>query len=181
LGNKKVHLGKLLNDGGILHSAIPHFEKAIELDAVNIKAMNNWGHCELIISILENDASVAISLLESGKKRLTQVIQLDPAHDAAFYNLGLIDIELAKRENVKKTKETILSIAILNLEAANNLAPKISDYDISRAYALLGNDEQAVNWLKKWLDAGNAWDSASFTEDFDLLKDNPAFSGLFKN
>lgn len=179
LGNKYLVLGKVQNNPETLQASIASFEKAVQLDAANIKAMNNWSNCEMTLSLFQENGASALKLLNTAKSRLEHIISLEPIHSSAWYNLGLIDIEFAKRNNGDEIK-TFLASAVVNFQKAESLQQGMSIYEISRAYALMGDHIQAIKWLKEWLDNGNSWDSAIFPEDFDKIKNQSEFKQLIK-
>ncbi|PPL02465.1 tetratricopeptide repeat protein [Parapedobacter indicus] len=177
LGNKYLILAKLEKDNLMFITARTHLQMALELDSSNVRAMNNLGHCELTIAVNEENPEIAHSVIQTAKSRLEKVLQLDPNHKAAWSNLGYVDMELAKRSS-DGDRIALLESAITNLKKANEFDPDSVIYDLARAYALLGNQKVSIKYLHDWLTKGNNWSAASFTEDFENVKDVPDFKFL---
>jgi tetratricopeptide (TPR) repeat protein len=178
LGNKYSQLGNFLQDPEILKSAVKMFEEAISFDASHIQAMNNAAHMELALSLYEEKDEVAVEQLTLVAVKLEKLLQLDPAHGNAWYNLGLLHLELANRNGGKNTQE-LLKKGVDELTKAEALKPGLSTFDLARAYALIGDKAETLHWLGKWLSTGkNKWENASFKEDFNKLLEDADFKAL---
>jgi len=89
-----------------------------------------------------------------------------------WYNLGLANIELTKR-NIGDKNELINS-GIIQLNQAELLKPNLGAYDLARAYAVKGESENTIKWLSKWKSYPDyVLETISNEADFDSLKDEP--------
>jgi hypothetical protein len=178
LANRYLLFGKKLDDSAMLMRASECYNKALELDASNISAMTNWGHCELVQTYFKESVKEKLVLLESAKLRLEHVIGIDSTHAMAWYNLGLVFIDLAKFDE-SGNKKALLSEAIRNLQRMEVLEPKQASYDLARAYALLGDEALAIKWLKEWkTDPEASWNRIHAQNDFEGLKELAEFKQL---
>lgn len=181
LGNKYHQLGQATGDQEQLKTALQQFELAVQLDASHIRAMNNAAHTELSLSLYEKDDAKATQQLNGITVKLDKVLELDPSHEHAWYNLGLLHLELAKRNGGINT-QYLLDKAAAGLHKAEAMQPGLGNFDLARAYALMGNKPESIEWLKKWQEhSQRKWESASFKEDFDNLKDDQDFIVLTAN
>ncbi len=178
LGNKYSQLGNFLQDAEILKTAVKMFEEAISLDTSHIQAMNNVAHTELALSLYEEKDEVAVEQLTVIAVKLEKLLQLNPTHGTAWYNLGLLHIEQAKRNGGKNTQE-FLKKGVDDLTKAEALVPGLSTFDLARAYALIGDKSETLDWIGRWLSTGkNKWENTGFKEDFNQLLEDPDFKGL---
>lgn len=178
LGNKYFQLGQATGNQDLLKTALQQFETALQLDAAHIKAMNNAAHTELSLSLYEEDDQAATRQLTAVATKLEKLLQLDPTHGHGWYNLGLLHLELVKRNGGVDTQE-LLEKGIVELVKADALNPGLSNFDLARAYALMGSKEEMLEWLNKWLaGAKRNWVSVSFKEDFAKFQDDEDFRKL---
>lgn len=178
LANKYAQLGKLLQDKEVLKIAVKLYDEAIQLDATHVQAMNNAAHVELELSLYEENCDAAIQQLEPIAEKLERLLRLDPNHENGWYNLGLLHLELAKRNGGKDT-QALLESGIEELMKAETFKPDYATFDIARGYALMGNKTESLKWLEQWMaKAKNGWENASFKEDFKNLMEDDDFKKL---
>lgn len=177
LGNKYFSLGKLSGDMSEFQKSAESFQNAIELDAMHVSALNNLSHCQLVLSVNENDPLHRSELLNTSKKRILQVLSYDVEQINAWRNLAYVDIELAKSlqgdERIK-----MIEGGIDNFNKVELSDPNSCSFDLARAYSLLDNKDKSLLYLKKWISEGNIWGSAGFIDDFDNIKDQEHFKNL---
>jgi tetratricopeptide (TPR) repeat protein len=178
LGNKYMFKGHYLDESENLSLAASCFKVALELDASNTRAMNNWSHNEIMQAVNAQEAEKKSQLLESAKARLEQAMTIDPTNKHAWFNLGLI--EKLKSELVTGAEKDILLDAAIGFHLkAEGIKPGHSSLELARIFALKGDLDQAFKWLEIWLRGpkGNITELKE-DEDFSTLKDDQRYQAL---
>jgi len=179
LGNKYAALSKIENETDYLKDAIKNFEKAIELDATNLKAINNLCHCQLLLYVNEGGGSESRTLLHSIKERLEDIVVLESHDIGALYNIFYADLELAKISD-PENRSILVGKSIERMNEIEKLDGKPNNFDMSRAYAIIEDIDNSLQHLKLWLSEGNNWENAGFKEDFRILFENVEFLTMAK-
>ena len=178
LGNKYMFMAHYLDDPESLNLAGSCFKEAVELDAANTRAMNNWSHNEIMQTTYANDEETKSKLLESAKIRLEHAMTIDPTNKHAWFNLGLV--EKLKSEMVSGVeKNQFLDAAIGFHLKAEAIMPGHSSLELARIFSIKGDLDQAFKWLEVWL-SGPKGDITELKEDedFNNLKDEKRYQAL---
>jgi tetratricopeptide (TPR) repeat protein len=178
LGNKYAQLGTFLHDSEILKTSVRMFDEAVSLDASHIQAINNGAHTELALTLYEEKDKIAVEKLNLISQKLDKLLKLDAAHSNAWYNLGLVRLEIAKR-NGKQNTEWLLKQGISELTKAEGLEPGLAIFDLARANALAGNKNDTLKYISQWVAIEkNKWKNAGFKDDFEKFLEDPDFKSL---
>lgn len=180
-GNKYMMLAHLTDEEKYLKLASHSFEYAINLDNKNTKALNNLANCQIHFAIKNKDNTSSIKILEDAIKKLNEVIEIDPNNASAYYNLGIIYIEVWRRTEAVD-KVGLLEKSIINLAHGESLKEGLCTYDLARVFALFENSEKAIFWLDKFL-KNNEVEKESLTKesDFETLFNLPQFEELLQD
>jgi hypothetical protein len=150
MGNKYMMLSHLTDEEKYLKLASETFENSVKLDNNSVKAINNWGYCLLHIALKEKNSKDAIKIFEHSISKLNEALSLEPNHETAYYNLGIIYTEIWRRVD-EKVKTGLLEKSITNLTHGESLKEGLCDYQLSRVFALKQDIDKSLFWLDKFL------------------------------
>lgn len=178
MGNKYMMLAHLTDDEKYLKLASDTFENSVKLDKNNVKAINNLGYCLLHIALKEKSPNDAIKIFEHSISKLNEALSLEPNHETAYYNLGIIYTEIWRRAD-DKDKMGLLEKSITNLTHGESLKEGLCDYHLARVFALMLDTEKSLFWLDKFL-SNNQVEKESITDekDFEVILNKPELEAL---
>lgn len=140
-----VNWAEIKNDLSISEQACEKFKIATEINPQNVSAFDSWGSLLSKFARINKDAN----LFNMAFEKYNIVVTTDPNNSTAFYNWAYALSHYSKLLNGKDRQDSIVS--------ANTMAEKAfsldgAAYNLSCSYALLGNKEKAIQYLKQSFD-----------------------------
>lgn len=142
------------------------------------KALLTWGTGLLELSkksgIIEKE-----KLIKQAIDKINNSLNINNNNPDAINNLGLAMLELAKMKKGKK-KESLLRQAIDKFVLIEESKTPEKAYNIACAYSLLGEKEDAIIWLEKFLSTNKTVSKSIVLgdEDFNNIKSSENFINL---
>lgn len=164
---------KLLKQA-IKKSETLHFIK----NGKSYKALLTWGTGLLELSktsgIIEKE-----KLIKQAIDKIKNSLNLNNNHPDAINNLGLAMLELAKMK-IGKKKESLLRQAIDKFILVEEGKTPEKAYNLACAYSILGEKENAIMWLEKFLSIKKTIPKSILLsdEDFNNIKNSETFINL---
>ena len=142
------------------------------------KALLTWGIGLWELSKIRN-VDEKEQLIKRAIDKIKKSLKLNNNNIEAINNLGLALLELAKMKKGKK-KERLLRQAIDKFTLIENVFPEQAYYNIACAYSLLGEKENAIVWLEKFLNINKKKlkDNILSDDDFNNIKKSDDFINL---
>ncbi len=158
-GNALLGLARLKDDETLFKQSIEKYEKAVALNPKYAEFFNNWGTALSDLAKLKNDETLFTQSFEKYEK----AIALNPKYADAFNNWGYTILELSKLNK----DESLYRQSFEKLTKAVELGG--SSYNLSYAYALTKDKENALKYLKNALEKNEY--SVQFTENDEDWKE----------
>ena len=142
------------------------------------KALLTWGTGLLKLSktsgIIEKE-----KLIKQAIDKIKNSLNLNNDHPDAINNLGLAMLELAKMK-IGKKKESLLRQAIDKFILVEEGKTPEKAYNLACAYSILGEKENAIMWLEKFLSIKKTISKSILLsdEDFNNIKNSETFINL---
>ncbi|SDQ44672.1 Tfp pilus assembly protein PilF [Chryseobacterium soldanellicola] len=159
-------LGFQSNNAELFEESVQKFEKALEFGANNRYVLNNWANSLLELAKIKKD----INLITESLKKFDEALSLDPKNSNALNNKARALFELGKELKDSKYYDQGLGLLLDGYNLSGN------SYNLSCAYALLSDKENALKYLKESLDKNeinledinrdNDWKSFKRDNDF---------------
>jgi len=168
-GTALSNLAKLKNDETLFRQSFEKYEQATILNEKNDSTFNNWGTALSNLAKLKNDET----LFKQSFEKYEQATILNEKDDSAFYNWGTALSNLAKLKN----DENLFRQSFEKLHQAVELGG--SSYNLSCAYALNKDKENALNYLEISFKKNDI--SVDFVEndgDWAIYKNDSEFMSL---
>jgi len=152
--------------------ALSLYLEALELNSSEAKIQNNLGFCLLQKSNFLENKEDSLKALENAILALNDAISIDENDFKTHLNLGIAYIEKYKI-STGTNKEKFLDTAIISLKSGDALDTGSCAIQLSRIYALKGDVEKSILWLRKGLkyEKNLKLEDILEMEDFSNLRD----------
>ncbi|PVV61697.1 TPR end-of-group domain-containing protein [Chryseobacterium sp. HMWF035] len=165
-------LAKYRSNEDLYKESSDKFKKASELDPEDASNFYNWGIALSELANYKNDEN----LLKNSIEKYKIVLELDPKYTDAFTNLGTALLQLGKLLKDSKYFEDALKISERQYELEGD------SYNMSCAYALLSDKENALKYLKESLDNNFVTiDYVKTDDDWETLRNDEDFTNLINH
>lgn len=165
-------LAKYRSNEDLYKESSDKFKKASELDPEDASNFYNWGIALSELANYKNDEN----LLKNSIEKYKIVLELDPKYTDAFTNLGTALLQLGKLLKDSKYFEDALKISERQYELEGD------SYNMSCAYALLSDKENALKYLKESLDNNFVTiDYVKTDDDWETLRNDVDFTNLINH
>lgn len=174
------NLGKLNDDKICFDAALAKIEEATQLDDSDAQAYSEWGGMLVYLA----DSSQNYKLYDVAIEKYEKATQMDEDYMEAYSSWGCILFMRARQLGSLNEDKTLIVEKLnkayeLSVETDNKIYLTAISAFLTNLYALLGEKDEAFEWLEKALESDKRIKGYLETDsDFDNLRQDPRFEQL---